>query len=163
MIYGTKLIYKYTEEVPKVNEKGETLVDDNGDFLTETKEKKIELTFNLMTYLIYKNVIGTDLMKDFITFGKGFQKKVDKNEDILGLDTDNLTEEDAEKMLAVWDNDTIQFLLQITAAMIATTEYPKQRPFEDIIKELPLNLLFDGEFIKEVIQLISFNIKKNNK
>ena len=139
------------------------MVDDNGDFITEIKEQKLELSFNLMTYLIYKNVIGTDLMKDFITFGKGFQKKVDKNEDILGLDTDNLTEEDAEKMLAVWDNDTIQFLLQITAAMIATTEYPKQRPFEDIIKELPLNLLFDGEFIKEVIQLISFNIKKNNK
>lgn len=163
MIYGTKMIYKYSEEIPKVNANGETLVDGNGDFITEIKEQKLELSFNLMTYLIYKNVIGTDLMKDFITFGKTFQKKVDKNEDILGLDADNLTEEDIEKMSAVYDNDTIKFLLQVTAAMIATSEYPKQRPFEDIISNLPLSLILDGEFIKEVIQLISFNLKKNNR
>lgn len=162
MIYGTKMIYKYSEEIPKVNANGETLADDNGDFITENIEKKIELSFNLMTYLIYKNVIGTDLMKDFITFGKKFQNKIEKDEKVVTANN-NLTDEEIEKISEVWDDDIMQFLIQVVVAMIATSEYPKKRPFEEIIKELPLNLFLDGDFIKEVVQLISFNIKKKNK
>lgn len=163
MIYGTKLIYKYTEEIPKVNADGETLVDDNGDFITEKTEKKIELSFNLMTYLIYKNVVGSDLMKDFMGFGKKFQNKVEENSEILTADADNLTNEEIDKIAEVWDNNVMQFLIQVTAAMIATSEYPKHRAFEEIVKELPLQLFFDGEFVKEIVQLISFNIKKNSR
>ena len=52
MLYGTKMIYRYKEEVPKVDSNGETIIE-NGDFVTEVKEKKLELCFSANTFIIY--------------------------------------------------------------------------------------------------------------
>ncbi len=166
MIYGTKLIYKYSEEVPKVNINGETMVDKDGNFLTEEKEKKLELTFSAITFLIYKNFTAREFMKDFMVLGLEAQKEFDKNKEVFEKaqnNIENLTEEDIEVLSKIGFNESIEFFINATAAMIATTEYPRKRDFVEIINELPMYIFQDEQFMKELVQLISFSVKKNSR
>lgn len=169
MIYGTKLVYKYKEEIPIINELGETKTDDNGDFLSKEIEKKLDLTFSAITFIIYKNYTGRELMQDFISAAtstdKEYAKKkstIDKVNNIKekGLDVE-LTKEDIESLASMNYNDLIEFYINVTAAMIATTEYPIKRDFAEIINELPLFLFTEETFVNELTQLLSFSLKKN--
>lgn len=170
MIYGTKLVYKYREKVPKTNELGETLTDSNGDFITEEIEKKLDLTFSAITFIIYKNYTGREFMQDFISAATSTDKQYTKSKTAIDKlnqiknDIDiELTEEDIKSLASMNYNDLIEFYIGATAAMKATTEYPVKRDFAEIINELPLWLFTDKKFINELTQLISFNVKKNKQ
>ena len=82
MLYGTKMIYRYKEEVPKVDTNGETIIE-NGDFVTEVKEKKLELCFSANTFIIYKNYTTRELMKDFFNAGTTAQKESLINKEVI--------------------------------------------------------------------------------
>lgn len=168
MLYGTKMIYRYKEEVPKVDSNGETIIE-NGDFVTEVKEKKLELCFSANTFIIYKNYTTRELMKDFFNAGTTAQKEWLINKEVLDkvkekeeIKLDDLSEEDIEKLSKIGFNDSIEFFINITAAMIATNEYPIKRDFAEIINELPLFLFNDDKFTTELMQLVSFGLKKNS-
>ena len=60
MLYGTKMIYRYKEEIPKVDSNGETIIE-NGDFVTEVKEKKLELCFSANTLLFIRITLQENL------------------------------------------------------------------------------------------------------
>ena len=165
MIYGTKLIYKYTEEIPVVNEKGETVITDDGDILTTEKQKTLDLTFSALTFLIYKNHTGREFMVDYITAASDADKKWQGNTQLLEkakTDFDSLTIEEKEKVTGLGLDSNIEFFMNAIAAMVATTEYPIKRDFAEIINELPLfEMMQDDQFNTELFSLLSFRLKKN--
>ena len=163
MIYGTKIVYRYNEEIPKVNHLGETLRDDNGDFLTENKEYKIELCFTAQTYIIYKNFTTRELLVDCIKAGKSADKEYSsKKETIerLKYKTEELTEDEIKEISTLSFYEIKEFMQDCVVAMIATNEYPKKRSYEEIKEELPDGIFEEQGFLDEVWALLQFGIKK---
>jgi len=74
MIYGNVMTYKYEDD--KVDESGNSLLDEQGNPLTETKE--ITLVFNLVTLIKYKNYTGRDFLTDFLSMGEKTVKSAQK-------------------------------------------------------------------------------------
>lgn len=166
MIYGTKIIYKHNEEVPVVNELGETQFDKDGDFLTKTQEINLELVFTAQTYIIYKNYIGRDLMSDFYNTGRDSQQEYEKSYSTIQKvkgNTKKLSNEDIKVLCELNFNNMREFFQNLTVAMIATNEYPKIRSYQQICAELPDGLLDDKEFIEELWAILQFSIKKKVK
>lgn len=165
MIYGNVMTYKYEDD--KVDESGNSLLDEQGNPLTETKE--ITLVFNLVTLIKYKNYTGRDFLTDFLSMGEktvksaqkmGFDKetveKLNRGEETTFEDFKNT---DFESINA--DIIDIDFFVNTMGAMIAANDPHSTRDFYDIIGEVPIMLLFDPDFIKELMSLISFGLKKN--
>lgn len=150
MIYGTKMVYVYQE------------LDGDKDV-----DKKLELSFNPITLIKYQGYLGREFMTDFMQLGnsnyKGLSKelkeKIDKGEEIKYEDLSN---EDIEALSKGDIMSNMEFYINLTACMIATNEYPKKLDFGEIICSLPLFLFSDTNFIAELIDFISFGLKKNN-
>lgn len=170
MIYGQIYKYKYTVENPKFDNNGEPLKDKNGDYITEITEKTLQLSFNAMTYLIYKNFTARDLMQDFMIAGMRNEKArgevEERNKGLLekAKDINTLTEEDIDFLSQLDLDSNIEFLINAAAAMVATAEYPKKREFGEIIRDdLPFFIFEDTDFVKNITGLIGYGLKKNTK
>lgn len=146
MIYGTKMVYPYQEN------DGDKVVD-----------KKLELVFNPITLIKYQGYTGREFMVDFMQLGnnthknlsKGLQEKIDKGEEI---NYEDLTSED---LTSLDMSEHFQFFLNLTASMIAANAYPKVLDFGEIISSLPLFIFYDNDFTTELIEFISYGLKKN--
>lgn len=163
MIYGTKIVYRYNDEVPVVNELGETQFGENGDFLTETKEIKLELCFTAQTYIIYKNYTAKDLMADMYKATQSSRKEYEKSKDVISKvqnKDEDLTEEDIEILSNLGFDDIKMFFRNVTVAMIATNKYPQKYSYQEINEMIPDGLFEDEGFINELWALLQFGIKK---
>lgn len=150
MVYGNKLVYAYEEEVSE----------------GKVETKKLELTFNPMTLIHYQNYTGNDFMVDFMAVNFDMSKKIrpelkEKIEKGEELNYGDITEKDVEALTSADMTKNLQFFINVTASMIATSAYPKKLAFEDIIDTLPLFLFYEDNFLSELVQLISFGLKKN--
>ena len=150
MIYGTKMVYVYQEL--------------DGD---KAVDKKLELSFNPITLIKYHGYTGREFMTDFMQLGnsnykklgKELKERIEKGEE---LKYEDLSNEDIDALSNVDIMSNMEFYINLTASMIATNEYPKRLDFGEIICSLPLFLFSDVNFITELVEFISFGLKKNN-
>lgn len=156
MVYGNKLVYAYDDE--ELGKDGEI----------KKVIKKLELTFSPITLIKYQNYTGREFMVDFMSINLNMtnkirpelKQKIEKGEELTYGD---ITEEDIRALSSSDMNKNTEFFINITASLIATTAYPKILDFAEIINSLPVFLFNDENFLNELIQLMSFNLKKNNQ
>lgn len=130
------MTYKYEDD--KVDESGNSLLDERGNPLTETKE--ITLVFNLVTLIKYKNYTGRDFLTDFLSMGEktvksaqkmGFDKetveKLNRGEETTFEDFKNT---DFESINA--DIIDIDFFVNTMGAMIQRVVKRKRQNFQKI-------------------------------
>ncbi len=156
MVYGNKLVYVYEEDTVDEEGKGKVV------------NKKLDLTFNPMTFIKYQNYTGRDFMADFmeISFNMSNKispellKKIENDEEILYGDISN---SDIEALTGEQMTKNIEFFINAVASMIATSVYPKNLDFGEIINTLPIFLFYDDNFLKELVEFITFGLKKNKQ
>lgn len=163
MAYGTVISYEYEEETAEIKNPFDGTVE------KKTKKKKIELVFNALTPIKYYNYVGRDLYADLAGIVKTTQSKSDKKTEsvlqkaqgIENLTVDDFTEEDLKAIENLNCTQYLEFFINLFAAMVATREYSKNLDYLDIIVDLPIDcMITDGEFMKRVLSLLSFGLKK---
>lgn len=128
-------------------------------------DKEIKLVHNPLTYILYKNYTGRDLLDDTMKLGINMKNK--EIEPIAkkaqnGIET--LTEEELVKITdAILCSNSTEYMLYLTAALIATAQHPKKVVFDDIIADLPDDILYDAEFLKVLTDFITINIDRVKK
>jgi len=165
MIYGDRIVYRFEEEVPKTNEKGETLISDSGEILTDKKQKTLNLGFTALTPIYYKNATGKELLVDFSLVAAEGKKLEENDKKLKAIDLqtniDELSKENIEKIAENTSLSSLEFFINVAAAMIKTAENGR-RSYEQIIAEdLSSGVILDGTFIQEITQLLCFGVKKN--
>ena len=151
-VYGNTITYKYEEELE--------------DGTTERKE--LLLVFNPLTLVKYYNYVGREFMTDFFEvalssknnfehLSKEVKDKIEKGEEITA---DALSTADIKALNSIDYSAHMEFFLNTIAAMIATREHPRKLDFADIISSIPLMILYDSEFLNELLSVITFGLKK---
>lgn len=152
-IYGNTITYDYEEEL------------EDGT----TEKKKLTLVFNPLTLIKYYNYVGREFMTDFydIAFksqknsanlSKELREKMEAGEEV---NYEDISESDLKALSSADYSANLEFFINLIAAMIATREHPKQPDFAEIIGSIPLFVLYDTEFLTELLSFISFGLKKN--
>ena len=126
---------------------------------------KIKLVGNALTFILYKNYFGRDLLNDIVSFAKnnadsGMVKKFGALSVKTVEDLSNLSEsEQAQLLSAVGDFrfDT-EFTLNFIAALMATARYPDKPDITDIIIEIPPHWLADSKIVTELMEFLSLFI-----
>lgn len=138
MDYGMIKKYTYKE------------VDENG----QEVEKTLTFKCSFLTLKIYKNYVGTDLLADMANIAKTAGK--------TNITADSTVADIADSDLDVMANmsPTITFYAQLLAAMICTARRNENLDFEEVLDSLPMNILMDGDFMSEILQLVTFGLKK---
>lgn len=131
--------------------------------VVKVEGKEIKLVHNPLTYILYKNYTGRDLLNDTMDVGIGMRgietlaKKAQQG-------VENLTNEELVKITdAVLASNSTEYMLNLTAALIATAQHPKKLVFDDIIADLPDDILYDAEFLKTLTEFITINIDRVKK
>lgn len=137
------------------------------------KTEYIKLVYNVMTYIIYQNYTGRDLQADFHklvvsnmdivnSVSKETMEKLDKGL-LNASNIDELPEEDVQALMKINNPDTNLFLIDFIASLIATAKYPTRVAYEDIIFEIPLEMLQDESFTNELLDLMKFGLPDKKK
>ena len=129
-------------------------------FLKKVKvsNKEITLRHNLMTYILYRNFTGRDLLDD--TMKIGIRSK--PLECLLGKDAKDLSPDELEKLSsALLGGDTGFYLMNLTAALVATEYQFQKKPFtfEGIIESLPDDLMYDTNFMTNLTEFITVYVE----
>jgi hypothetical protein len=121
----------------------------------------IKMVGNALTFIIYKNYFGRDLLNDIVSFAKqnadgGAVSRLAKlnvrtAEDIAAL----TAEEQAELVQAAegYKFDS-EFVLNVVAALVATARYPEKPDVVEVITEIPPHWLADKEVIGELMEFL---------
>lgn len=144
--------------------------DDNGKIV---KTEYVKLVYNVMTYVIYQNYTGRDLQADFHkliannidivnSVSKETREKLDKGL-INNSNIAELPEQDLQALMKISNPDTNLFLIDFIASLIATAKYPTRVAYEDIIFEIPLEMLQDESFTNELLDLMKFGLPDKKK
>ena len=131
---------------------------------------KIKLVGNALTFIIYKNYFGRDLLNDIVMFAKnnadsGMVKKFGDLSVKTVEDLSNLSEsEQAHLLSAVGDFrfDT-EFTLNFIAALMATARYPEKPDITEVIIEIPPHWVADKAIITELMEFLSLFITDKKK
>lgn len=137
------------------------------------KTEYIKLVYNVMTYIIYQNYTGRDLQADFHklvvsnmdivnSVSKETMEKLDKGL-LNASNIDELPEEDVKALMKMSNPDTNLFLVDFIASLIATAKYPTKIAYEDIIFQIPLEMLQDESFTNELLDLMKFGLPNKKK
>lgn len=137
------------------------------------KTEYVKLVYNVMTYVIYQNYTGRDLQADFHklvvsnmdivnSVSKETMEKLDKGL-LNASNIDELPEEDVQALMKINNPDTNLFLIDFIASLIATAKYPTRVAYEDIIFEIPLEMLQDESFTNELLDLMKFGLPDKKK
>lgn len=151
-VYGNTITYKYEEEL------------EDGT----TEQKELLLVFNPLTLVKYYNYVGREFMTDFFEvalssknnfehLSKEVKEKIEKGEEITA---DALSVADIKTLNSIDYSAHMEFFLNTIATMIATREHPKKLDFAEIISSIPLMILYDSDFLNEMLSLITFGLKK---
>ena len=133
--------------------------------LDDGKGGKIKLVGNALTFIIYKNYFGKDLLNDIVAFAKNnagsdtVQKLGQLGVNVID-DLSKLTSEKQEELFSAisgYKFDT-EFVLQFIASLIATAQYPQKPDVTDIIVSIPPYWLADNEIITELMEFLSLFI-----
>lgn len=137
------------------------------------EDKEITLMHNALTYILYKNYTGRDLLADTMDLGINLKGDVDIDGKKINVDElakkaqkdiNSLSNEELSKIIDITLNaKSSEYILYLTAALIATAIYPQKKAFEDIIAELPDDIMYDAEFMKEITNFITINIDRVKK
>ena len=156
--YGMVKTYRYEQ------------YDDNGKLI---KIDDIKMVFNVMTYIIYQNYTGRDLQADFqkmladnmAIYDKVSAETKDKlNGGVLtSEDLANMPTEDLVTLMELSNPKTNMFLVDFIASLIATAKYPKKVDYEEIIFEIPMQMLSDASFANELFELMTFGVPEHSK
>lgn len=111
----------------------------------EGNEVLIKLAHSPVTYIKYKEFTGRELFDDMLSYCQ----------DKSGIDKKN--EEQAFSI--IFSSSSCMFYLELTAALVATAEYPNNRAKEDIIAELPDSLLYDADYMEILAEFITLDAK----
>ena len=144
--------------------------DDNGKIV---KTEYVKLVYNVMTYVIYQNYTGRDLQADFHkliasnidivnSVSKETREMLDKGL-VNNSNIAELPEQDLQALMKISNPDTNLFLIDFIASLIATAKYPTRVAYEDIIFEIPLEMLQDESFTYELLDLMNFGLIDKKK
>jgi len=126
---------------------------------------KIKLVGNALTFIIYKNYFGRDLLIDIVSFAKnnadaGMVKKFNGLNIRTVEDLATLTEIEQEQLLSAMGGfrfDT-EFTLNFIAALMATARYPEKPDVIDVIVGIPPHWIADSGIITELMEFLSLFI-----
>lgn len=125
--------------------------------------EEIKLVFNAMTFVIYMNYTGRDLMADFTKLAISQSQSVKTLrpgliEQIGSGDFSGITEEELAEVAKINTQDANQFLIDFIAALIATAVYPQRVDYCDVIYSIPIEMLYDKDFSAELLELLKFGL-----
>ena len=131
---------------------------------------KIKLVGNALTFIIYKNYFGRDLLNDIVTFAKNnadpeMVKKVGQLKISSVDDLANLSAAEQKQLLSAVGEfrfDT-EFTLNFIAALMATARYPEKPDVTDIIIEIPPYWLSDTKIITDLMEFLSLFITQKKR
>ena len=128
---------------------------------------EIKLVFNAMTFVIYMNYTGRDLMNDFSKLAISQSQNVQTLRpgliDEIGQgDFSHVTEEELSQLSKINSGEANQFLIDFISALIATAEYPKRIDYCDAIMSIPIEMLYDRDFSNELLELLKFGLVPND-
>jgi len=106
--------------------------------------------------------MGVNLKGDIDVDGKKIS--IEKLAKKAQKDINSLSPDEMSKVIDITLNaKSSEYILNLTAALIATAIYPQKKAFEDIIAELPDDIMYDAEFMKEITNFITINIDRVKK
>lgn len=174
MIYGDTIIYTYDDILPKINTRGETIIE-NGEIAVEKVEKTIKLRASATMFIHFKNNTGKELIYEYLQMGiksnkvhnelgeverltKQLSEK--KVEDITDEEIDEIVNKSQKNIES--GNRFTDFFKEIVIAMAMSYSNDRNLTVEEIIKGdlVTDELLRDDKFITEVTALLGFAIKK---
>lgn len=128
---------------------------------------EIKLVFNAMTFVIYMNYTGRDLMNDFTKLAISQTQNVQTLrpgliEEVGRGDFSNVTEEEMSQLAKMNTQESNQFLIDFIAALIATASYPQRIDYCDVIMCIPIEMLYDKDFSTELLELLKFGLVPND-
>lgn len=128
---------------------------------------EIKLVFNAMTFVIYMNYTGRDLMNDFTKLAISQTQNVQTLrpgliEEVGRGDFSNVTEEEMSQLAKMNTQESNQFLIDFIAALIATASYPQRIDYCDVIMCIPIEMLYDKDFSAELLELLKFGLVPND-
>lgn len=128
---------------------------------------EIKLVFNAMTFVIYMNYTGRDLMNDFTKLAISQTQNVQTLrpgliEEVGRGDFSNVTEEEMSQLAKINTQESNQFLIDFIAALIATARYPQRIDYCDVIMCIPIEMLYDKDFSAELLELLKFGLVPND-
>lgn len=128
---------------------------------------EIKLVFNAMTFVIYMNYTGRDLMNDFTKLAISQTQNVQTLrpgliEEVGRGDFSNVTEEEMSQLAKINTQESNQFLIDFIAALIATASYPQRVDYCDVIMCIPIEMLYDKDFSAELLELLKFGLVPND-
>lgn len=128
---------------------------------------EIKLVFNAMTFVIYMNYTGRDLMNDFTKLAISQTQNVQTLrpgliEEVGRGDFSNVTEEEMSQLAKINTQESNQFLIDFIAALIATASYPQRIDYCDVIMCIPIEMLYDKDFSTELLELLKFGLVPND-
>lgn len=128
---------------------------------------EIKLVFNAMTFVIYMNYTGRDLMNDFTKLAISQTQNVQTLrpgliEEVGRGDFSNVTEEEMSQLAKINTQESNQFLIDFIAALIATASYPQRIDYCDVIMCIPIEMLYDKDFSAELLELLKFGLIPND-
>jgi hypothetical protein len=131
---------------------------------------KIKMVGNALTFVIYKNYFGRDLLSDIVAFAKAnTEGDAIKKFGALNIktvkDLNALGTEEQERLLAAVSGYKFdsEFVLNFLSALIATARYPEKPDIIDIITEIPPHWLADREVITELMEFLSLFITQKKR
>ena len=131
---------------------------------------RIKLAGNALTFVLYKNYFGRDLLNDIVAFAKksadaATVKKFTALKIETITDVANLTETQQEELLTAvgeFQFDS-EFVLNFIAALMATARYPEKPDVTDIIVEIPPHWIADKAVVTDLMEFLSLFITDKKK
>jgi len=111
-------------------------------------ESAIKLVGNALTFVVYKNYFGKDLLNDIIGFAKKNSGAADLNPNNISLDNIDSFDFDSE------------FILQLIASLMATAQYPIKPDIGELIMSIPPHFIMDTEVITQLLEFLSLFVNQ---
>jgi hypothetical protein len=128
----------------------------------------VKMTGNALTFIIYKNYFGRDLLNDIVAFAKqnasvGTVKSLAALNVKTAEEFAKLSEEERTAVIDAAGDYKFdsEFILQFIAALIATARYPEKPDAAELITEIPPHWLADREVISEIMEFLTLFVKDN--
>jgi hypothetical protein len=125
----------------------------------------VKLVGNALTFIVYKNYFGRDLLNDIVAFAKkNAGAAVVKKLSALNVRTAEqisaLPEQEQTEIFEAASGFTFdsEFVIHFAAALIATARYPEKPDISEVIAEVPPHWLADNEVITELMEFLSLFI-----